>query len=554
MAKKKNIKGVVFGAAVLVLVGLVVFLGLQKKQSVSADRFMVGVPQEPDTLHPLFSQTMVSTEVQGLLFEGMVEYDDEWRLNPRIVESIPTLENGGLVKLSGNRIQTTWKLKEGIKWSDGWPITVEDFIFAYKVIMDNRVPVVSRDMENRIEKMEAPDPRTLVVTWKEPYAYTFLGHSFLPKHILEASYLKDPEKFHEHEYNRNPLGNGPYVLKEWKPGAYVSASQNPNYYGDKPQFQNIIYKFTGGTTTLESDIVTRNIDAISPTGTDLSQILDFEKRKGNEFQFGYVDGMVWEHIDFNVDEPRFQDKRVRQALLYGLNREEMVQRLFAGKQSVAHSWLPPKHYGYDANVKKYPYDPEKAKELLEEAGWKVGPNGVRINKKGEKLSFILMTTAGNKVREDIQQLIQEDWKKIGVKIEIQNQPAKVLFGDTLNKRKYKHLLLYALVYSPISDGESGWTSKNIPSAKNNWQGQNTTGWRNSEIDVIDSQVPVTLEEEKRKELLKKEQVIWVEELPALPLFWRADVTVIRKGIENWKPTGTSTPVTWNVEYWRPVAE
>ena len=555
MAKKSTSKGKIFLGLIAVYVLAVVLLAfLSKETKIDKKTFVIGVAQEPDSLHPLFSSMMVGNEVQGLVFESMVEYTDQWELLPRVVESIPTVENGGLKKLDGNRLETTWKFKKDLKWSDGWPITAHDAVFAYNVVMDNNVPVVSRDLENRIEKIEAKDDQTLVITWKEPYAYTFTGYTFLPKHILEPVYKKDPTKFHlDANYNRKPLGNGPYIIEEWNPGASITLALNPNWPFEKPNFEKVIYKFVGTASTLETELVSGGIDAISPTSGELALALDFQKRKGEEFNFHYIDGMVWEHMDCNLDNEILKDKKVRQALLYGMDREGMSQKLFQGKQSVAHTWLPPKHYGYNPNVKKYPYDVAKAEALLDEAGWKKGSDGYRY-KDGKLLEFTIMTTAGNPTRESVQVLVQSDWKKLGVKLGIQNQPANVFFGDTTNKRKFPHFAIYAWIQSPISDGEGLWTIKNIPSKENNWQGQNFPGWRNAEVDVIDSKVPVTLEESERKVLLQREQEIWSEELPAFPLFWRVEPSVTSKNIANWKPTGTSTPVTWNAEAWRAVAK
>jgi peptide/nickel transport system substrate-binding protein len=251
----------------------------------------------------------------------------------------------------------------------------------------------------------------------------------------------------------------------------------------------------------------------------------------------------------NHDSSILKDKRVRQALLYGMDRENIVKILFEGRQEVAHSWLPPRHYGHYADVKKYPYDLEKARKLLEEAGWKEGPDGVRINDQGEKLSLTIMTTAGNKVRERVEEIIQAEWKKIGIELEIKNQPAKVFFGETVRRRKYPHLAMYAWIISPVSDGESLWTIKNIPSAENNWQGQNSGGFKHLEMDQIDNLVPKTLDEKERRALLIQEQQIWAEELASLPLYFRADVSATRKDLVNWFITGTETPVTWNAERW-----
>ena len=233
-------------------------------------------------------------------------------------------------------------------------------------------------------------------------------------------------------------------------------------------FENVTKFYPPNTNALESNLLSGTIDAISPLGLPLDQALDFERRHGTKFAFHYRPSMTWEHIDCNLEDPILKDKRVRQALLYSANRQQIVDVLFQGKQQVADTWLPPKHYGYNPKVAHYNYDPDKAKKLLEEAGWVLSPSGVRVNKRGDKLHLTLMSTAGNKTREQVEQVLQSDWSKIGIELEIINQPPKVFFGETMRHRKYKQMALYAWVVGPVSDGEGLWTKENIPSEKNNW--------------------------------------------------------------------------------------
>jgi len=534
----------------LLIIVLVFFSGCSKSgQSGTDSQITVGISQEPDSLDPLLGEMAASSEILGALLRGLTTRNEKWELLPELAKEVPSLTNGLWEQLPGDKMRTTWSLKEGARWEDGHPVTAEDFIFAHQVIMDDRVPVISRDLDRRIEKMEAPDPLTLVVTWKELYAYANEGHALLPKHALESVYQKDPSKYHESFFNTKPVGNGPYKLSQWEPGNYLMLEKSPTFFGEPAKFDKVIYRIIPDTNTILANLESRTIDAISPVGLSFDQAMEFQKRRGADFNISFVQGLVWEHIDMNHDSPILKDKRVRQALLYAMDREKIVKTLFEGKQEVADSWLPPHHYGHYAEVKKYPYDPEKARKLLEDAGWKEGPDGVRVNEQGEKLQLTIMTTAGNKIRERVEEIIQADWKNVGIELEIKNQPAKVFFGETTRYRKFPHLAMYAWIIGPTADGESLWTIKNIPSAENNWQGQNTGGFRHPEMDRIDNLVPKTLDEKERRHLLIQEQQIWAEELPALPLYFRADVSATRKDLVNWLITGTDTPVTWNVERW-----
>ncbi|MBI2027860.1 MAG: peptide ABC transporter substrate-binding protein [Deltaproteobacteria bacterium] len=555
MAKKKSKIGLMFFGISVIFVLVITYLATQSKKGEHSERFVIGATQEPDSLHPLLASMMAQEVIEGLMFEPMVEYDNQWDLHPRLVESIPSLENGGVKNLPDGKVVVTWKFKEGLKWSDGHPLTPDDFIFSWQAELNPKFPVVTRDTVSRIEKMEALDDRTLVVTWKAPYAYFDQGHNFIPKHVLGPIYEKEkdlPEmkEFSEGDYNLFPMGNGPYMMtskEDWKKGSYITLTRNPHFYGDPGFFKQITYK---KTAALESDFVSGNIDAIDPDiGLTLPQALDFEKRAGTKYRFHYTTGLIWEHIDFNLDNPMLKDKRVRQALVYGIDREGMVSKLFSDKEVVSHSSLPEKHYGYNPDVRKYPYNPQKASQLLDEAGWKLKDDGYRY-KDGEKFSLVIMSTTDNQARADVEQLIQADWKKIGVELSVKNEPARVFFGETTNKRKFPHLAMYAWMLSPVSDNETSCTIKNIPSKENNWQGQNYTGWRNARADEIYRTIPTILDEKKRRELLQEGEEIWSEELPAIPLFLRTQVSVTHENLQNWKPTGMQVPITWNAQDWK----
>ena len=250
-------------------------------QSTSQNQIVIGVDSVPDSLNPLFSRYTVAIEMQGLVFEPMVEYDDQGVLQPRLVESIPTVENGGLVRLPDNKIQTTWMLKEGLRWSDGHPLTTEDFIFAYEVSMNEQFDI-DRDYESRIEKIEAKDSRTLIVTWKEMYPYSFLGHIFLPKHILEKPYKENPQSLVESNYNLNPIGNGAYKLEKWEKGKYtqqISFIRNENFNGKIPSIDRIIYKVMLNPESLKTLIPLSNIDIVSSAVLDdIDYASDFENK------------------------------------------------------------------------------------------------------------------------------------------------------------------------------------------------------------------------------------------------------------------------------------
>ena len=177
------------------------------------------------------------------------------------------------------------------------------------------------------------------------------------------------------------------------------------------------------------------------------------------------------------------DKRVRQALLWGIDRNALVQRLFAGRQEVADSFMNPLDLPHTSDVAQYRYDPAKAKALLEAAGWTVLRGGIRQNAAGERLSFELMTTAGNRSRELVEQVLQSQWRQLGIDVRIKNEPPRVLFGESVTKRKFD-AAMFAWISAPEAVPRTTLASTEIPSADNNWSGQNFTGFRRPDVDPL----------------------------------------------------------------------
>ncbi len=514
-----------------------------------AEQIIVGIQQEADTFMPALGSMAAKGEISGALFRGLVKMDSDWNYHPDMAEWIPSIENGHIKLLADGKMVTEWKLKERLKWEDGQPVTVDDVLFAFEYMMSDKVPVQSRDVEKRIEKIEKIGDLEFHVHWKVLYANAFLGHPIMPQHVLGPQFYEDASKMERHPFGRKPVGNGPYRFAAWRPGDSITLEPNPHYTGDdKPKTRRLIWRFVSSTQTLQSNIIAGSADAISPTGIPFDEAVILEKQRRANLKFYIVPGMVWEHVDLNLDHPILKDKRVRQALLHAMDREGMVDALFEGKQPVAHSWLPPKHYGYDPNVKKYDFNKEKANALLDEAGWKNRGGNYRTNDKGAVLRLTISTTQGNNTRERVQQLIQDDLKQIGVDLVIKNYDAKVFFSDITAKRKFE-MAMYAWITAPTSDGENLWPSDKIPSETNNWLGQNYPGLRHARIDEIDKKIPETMDEKERVKLFHEQQAIWTDELPSLPLYFRAEASVTKSSFHNWKPTGNTTPITWNAQQW-----
>jgi peptide/nickel transport system substrate-binding protein len=538
--------------------------------SVAPDTVVMIFQQEPSCLNPKGDacSMFVSSAIRALIFccnnsnDGEpVLMTSEWKFLPAMVEKVPSRKDGDWKVNADGSMQVTWKLRKGFTWHDGKPVTAEDYIWAWRVEVHPDFPASDRSIAERVENIFAPDPYTLVVKWKKKYAlanHYIAGSGILPKHVTERLFRANPAKFLEAWGTSVPtIGDGPYILKEWQKGSSMTLEANPAWPGvpgvlpEKPAVRRVVFRFITDTNTIIANVLSGAADGVDETAIPFVQGLELEQRLKNEGRTDIVlksePGLIWEHIDMNVDNVHLKDKRVRQALIYAINREELVQQLFQGKQPVSHTFLPDKHYGYNKNAKKYAYDPARARALFGEAGYTAGSDGV-LQKGGQRLSLTFVTTAGNRTRESVQQILQSQWKAVGVEVKIQNQPARSYFGDTLPTRKFE-LAMYAWVKSPDSDCESEMTSDHIPGG-GQAGGQNYPGYRNAEVDRLCHAVPETLDEGERAEMLRQAQAIWAEDLPSIPLYLRADYTAHKAGLQNWLPTSSQVPITWNGGQWK----
>ncbi len=516
----------------------------------------IGISQEPDSLWIPFKEMLASEEVIRPTAYTLTIFDENRRLIPWAAKEIPTEKNGQLVFFQEDgktKMRATWVLRDEFNWPDGNPLTADDFVLGYEIFKDPTQEIVDRTIVEKIESMksEGADRKTLVVTWKEPFAFyaNFRQHEAVPAKVVRPLYEAQGRELKKHPFGIKPQLAGAFTIQEWVAGSHITAVRNPNAKGFLvPKLDQITWRIIPQTNTLEANIVSGTIDAISTIGLSFDQAVDFEKRHGEEFNVHFTEGLVWEHIDFNLDNPILADIRVRRALAFGANRQLICEELFFGRQPVAHGTQPPKSVYYNPDVKKYPFDPARAKALLAEAGWLPGAKGIRF-KDGKPLKLVLMTTSGNKMREQVETILQSQWREIGVKIAIKNQPAKVFFSETMRKRKYTGMMMFAWTADPVRMSDTLWRCDNIPKKDNNYQGQNIPGWCNAEATELISAISTEMDAAKRHNLGKKFEKIWAEELPALPLYFRVDVSVTRKGLKNWKPTGTLQPVGWNAHEW-----
>jgi len=536
----------------LVLPALPASLSAQARDVVT-----IGMAQEPDLLGP-FSIMAAAGVIHNAVYAYVAPFNDKWERVPMTVEKLPTLKDGDWVVLPNKKMRVTWKLKRGFIWHDGKPVTALDWRFTYGMLRNPQSPTRSRFILRKVDNILVPntnDPYTLVVQWNElwPFAGSELFDQAypLPRHILETAYLSDPGKLKAHPYWRKPVGNGPYRVTEWVAGSHISLEANDKFPRGTPAIKKLTFRFILDSTVLQTNVLAGNVDGTDINNFNCSQMEQIAQRNPR-VNAHYREAMVWERIDFNLDDAWLKDKRVRQAIAHALDRKALAEvSCSGGRQPVAHSWLAPGHTAAHPNVKKYDFDLARARALLQEAGFTMGSDNYLRDSTGKRLEMAISTTAGNSIREQVQQIMKEQLRAVGIDLRIDNRPASVFFGTMVPRRQFAHLAMYASLFTPEDIPSDRFHSSQIPSAQNNWEGNNRVGWRNAENDRVWEQLAGELDAQKRTALFRRQQEIFADDLPSLPLYFRLDLTTFPKAMRGPRPVGLGTYyLPWNIWEWK----
>ncbi|MDX1604548.1 MAG: peptide ABC transporter substrate-binding protein [Candidatus Competibacterales bacterium] len=526
------------------------------------EQLTIGITQFPSTLHPSIDSMLAKTYVLGMTRRPFTAYDHDWELTCMLCTELPSFENGGAVREptpnGGEGLAVSYRIRPDARWGDGTPVTTADVAFAWQVGRHPDSRVTNRELFRRILDVEIHDTHhfTLHVD-RITFDYASIGDLRpLPAHIERETFEYDPSSYHLHssyvtEPDNPALYYGPYRISAVERGAQIILEPNPQWWGEPPGFRRIVIRTIANTAALEANLLAGDVDMIAgELGLPLDQALALEQRHGDDYRFLYQPSLIYEHMDVMLDNPILADRRVRRALLHGADREAISRQLFAGKQPVAHSSVNPLDSAYTEDIPHYPYDAARAAELLEAAGWDRIRQGIRHNATGEPLRLTLMTTAGNRSRELVQQVLQSQWRQLGIDVRIENQPPRVFFGDTVDRRAFDGLAMFAWVSAPENVPRSVLHSEEIPAEANNWQGQNYSGYRNPAMDRLLDTLETELDPDRRKTLWAELQRLYAEDLPALPLYFRSDAHVLPPWLEGLRPTGHMNPSSLWVEAWR----
>ncbi len=527
--------------------------------ALAKDELVLAMNQAPGTMNPLISSMLAKSLVSNMVARPLTAYDATWKIVCMVCAELPTIENrkARIVDLPDGKkgIEIDFELKPFV-WGDGVPVTAKDYAFTVEVGKNPVSGVASAEAYKRILKFESHDDLHFTITVdRVTFDYNSWELQILPEHIERPIFEANPAEYrNKTAYDTDPANKGlyfgPFRIVELVPGNRLTLESNPTWIGERPHFKRIVFKIIESTAALEANLLSGNVDyVLGELGMTLDQALAFEKRHKDRFNVVYKPALIYEHIDVKLDNPLLTDKRVRQAILMAIDRKAISEKLFEGKQPVADSDISPLDPMYDPNGRKYAYDPAAARTLLDAAGFAEIRNGVRQNAKGERFSIEITTTAGNRIREQVAQVIQSQLRQVGVELRIKADPPR-LFSEALNHRAFTGLAMYAWVSSPQGVPHSTLHSTEIPGEKNGWSGQNYPGYASPEMDKTIDAAERELDPTRRRALFAEMRRIYAEDLPVLPLFFRVDPFVFPRQLKGVVPTGTLNSSTLWVEQWR----
>ncbi len=518
---------------------------------------VIGVSSYPSTLHPAIDPDAIKFYILGFADHPVTAFDPDRHLTCLLCTEVPSLANGGAV-MEGAGMAVTWHFKPGLTWGDGAPLGAADLAFTARVGRDPNSGFANTQTWTRVSRVDVVDAQTAVLHLTEPfYQFDELGE-LLPAHLEQPVFdaAHDPGGYMQHSvYNTDPtnagLYNGPYRIAAVDQGSQLVLERNPHWTGERPYFDRIVIKTIGNTAALQANLLSGDVDMVPGEGVGLTldQVLVLQSQYPTRFTYAYRPNLAYTHVDLQLDNPILADVRVRRALLMGLDRQSMVDKLMGGRVPIADSFVNPQEPQYTPGVATYPYDPGKARALLAEAGWKPGEDGVCRNAAGQRLSLTFSTSTGVRARELLQQVMQSQWRAIGVETVIRNEPPRTLFGDTLKHRSFTGMAMFGWLSSVESSPRQTLSSGQIPTADNNWGGTNYTDFRNPGMDADIDGLERALDPAKRLPFWADIQHIYAHQLPVLPLFFGSEAHVWPTWLKGVVPTGHNQPTTLQAEHW-----
>lgn len=500
-----------------------------------ADRLVVGYDREPDTLNRF--STHILEDIETCVVEGLVTTNEKMEVVPLLAAEVPTLQNGGVVLRTDGGMDVTWKLRPGVTWHDGTPHTSADVKFTVEAINSPAYNPESTDGFDRITSVDTPDPLTAVLHYKEiyaPYQLQFVRGT-LPKHVLEGRDIDTAT-----DYNRAPLGTGPYRVAEWKSGESIRLEAVPGYWRGTPaRIRTLVFRFIANTNTRINQLKSGEVDMVVMFPWDKHR----EVAAIPGVRVHRIDGNGYEHVTLNQRAfPAFADLRVRQALNHAVDRDLIAQSILEGLAPVTAGPVQPVSWAHNPDVRRYAFDPARARALLDEAGWKdADGDGIR-EKGGQRFAFTLITQAGFAVRENVAQVLQRQFKDVGVEAAIQLHD-----GTSISKLWFDgkfHAMLHWWQLPADPELTLFFAKDRMPP-----RGRNINYVVDDALTDLVYAADRTVDQAARARILREAQARIAELAIEIPLYGVSKLDAVPARLQGFTGNPTNTGPFWNVHQW-----
>lgn len=457
------------------------------------DTFIEASIAEPNNLLPVLSSDSASSDINRLVYSGLIRYDKNLQLEGELAESWD---------ISEDNLSFTFHLRKDVTWHDGTPFTSADVLFTYQMYINPDVPTSYAEDFLQVAAAEAVDPYTFRVSYEKPYAPALesWGTSIHPKHLLDG---KDVTKS---PLSRSPVGTGPYKFVKWDAGEKVELVANPDYFEGKPYIHRVVYRVIPDSSTQFLELQSGGLDLMGLTPIQYQTQTDTLAFTRNFNKYRYL-SFSYTYLGYNLTKPLFQDIRVRRAISFAIDKQELIDGVLLGLGHIATGPYKPDTWVYNANVKRYDYNPELSRSLLAEAGWTDSDGDGVLDKAGERLAFTIVTNQGNDLRSKTAEIIQRRLKEVGIAIEIRIVEWATFLKEFIFPGNFDATIL-------------GWSGGPEPDQYNIWHSSKTaprelnfTKYKNAEVDALLEKGRRVFDQQERKQVYDRFQEILAEEQP-----------------------------------------
>ncbi len=473
------------------------------------DAIVVGSIGDASTLVPIVASDSASHDIIGLIFNGLLKYDKNLKLTGDLAESW---------EVSEDKLTITFHLRKGVKWQDGKPLTARDALFTYQKLVDPQVKTPYSSDFLLVKEAKVLDDYTFQVTYSEPFSPGLASWTMwiMPEHLLKG------EDLNRTSFSRNPIGTGPFVFLSWKTGERIELKANPHYFEGRPYLDRYIYRIIPDQATMFMELRAGGIDemGLTPFQFKFQTTSPFFKKNFQKFRypsFGYT------YLGYNLKHPLFKEKKVRQALTMAIDREAIIEGVLLGLGRVATGPFVPSSWAYNPEVKPLPYNPDKSKEILNSLGWQDHDGDGILDKEGIPFAFTIVTNQGNVQRKKCAEIIQENLKKIGIKVEIRIVEWATFLSEFVDKKKFEAVILGWGGLAGDPDPYAIWHSSRTKEGEFNF-----ISYKNEEVDRLLEKARRTFDIEERKKCYYRIHQLIHEDQPYTFLYVPDALVILHK--------------------------